>query len=34
MKVEITRYKSNTKEDKHRKCSIKNCVVEVGYGDD
>ena len=34
MKVEITRYKSNTKEDKHRKGSIKKCVVEVGYGDD
>ena len=33
MKVEITRYKSNTKEDKWRKGSIKKCVVEIGYGD-
>lgn len=34
MKVEITRWKTNTKEDKFRKGSIKKCVVEVGYGDD
>lgn len=34
MKVEITRWKSNTKEDKHRKGSIKKCKVEIGYGDD
>ena len=32
MKVEITHWKSNTKEDKHSKGSIKKCVVEVGYG--
>lgn len=34
MKVEITRWKTNSKEDKWRKGSIKKCVVEVGYGDD
>ena len=33
MKVEITRWKTSTKEDKHRKGSIKKCVVEIGYGD-
>ena len=34
MKVEITRYKSNSKEDKCRAGKIKTCKVEVGHGDD
>lgn len=29
MKVEITRWKTNSKEDKWRKGSIKKCVVEL-----
>lgn len=34
MKVEITRWKTNSKYDKWRKGSVKKCVVEVGYGDE
>lgn len=34
MKVEITRWKTNSKDDKWRKGSVKKCVVEVGYGDE
>lgn len=33
MKVEITRYKSNTKEDKHRKGSIKKKEIRIDYHD-
>lgn len=33
MKVEITRYKSNTKEDKHRKGSIKKKEIHIDYHD-
>lgn len=33
MKVEITRYKSNTKEDKHRKGKLKKCSVVLDSSD-
>lgn len=34
MKVEITRWKTNSKEDKYRKGTIRKCSVDIGYGDD
>lgn len=34
MEVKIKRWKTNTKDDPHRKGSVKKCEVKVEYGDD